>query len=357
MTTINDLSRSIAEILRHAYDARIASSLSFFLKLGYIDSNPQIILHHGITAKSPQIITNDATIYDLASLTKILGTTLSIARLSHELNLKHQPFWPGVSLQDMLAHRAGLKAHIKFYEELNFSCKNFTQNKQQVFAKLFSLTPSSDRSRVYSDLDFMALGFFLELYYKKPLFEIFLDSWKALNIEHDFQYFASKPSHYVIDAKNVAATGYCPRRQKIIRAQVHDRNCYFMGGMAGHAGLFSTMDSIKRMGQFFLKAVKNPTSPTDLVISSLAHSGWGFDKPDAQGTNRYLSENAFGHFGFTGTSLWIDPRAYENQGIIIALLTNRVNCSERPEGIFHLRLKINRAINEWHTQYRPDQTG
>jgi CubicO group peptidase (beta-lactamase class C family) len=190
----------------------------------------------------------------------------------------------------------------------------------------------------------MALGFFLERYYKKPLFDIFVDSWAAYNIKHDFKYFPSKPPSYLENQKNIATTGFCYRRQKLICGQVHDRNCYFMGGLAGHAGLFSTLDTVKSMGQFFLKAIKDPQSELDYYLSSYAKAGLGFDKPSIRGTNRHLSLTAFGHFGFTGTSVWIDPQACQKEGIIIALLTNRVNCSEKPEGIFDLRLKINQAI-------------
>ena len=117
-----------------------------------------------------------------------------------------------------------------------------------------------------------------------------------------------------------------------------------MGGLAGHAGLFGDLMSVKNIGRYFLSAFKAQKNPTEMVIADFARRGIAFDKPQPKGTTRHLSKEAFGHFGYTGTSLWIDPTACQSQGLVIALLTNRVNYSEKPEGIFWLRLAINQAI-------------
>jgi hypothetical protein len=88
----------------------------------------------------------------------------------------------------------------------------------------------------------------------------------------------------------------------------------------------------------------NPRTNHERLARFFAMRDLGFDKSTVIGTTRYFSDDAFGHFGFTGTSLWIDPRWLAGRGLVVTLLTNRVNVRENPAGIFWLRLAINRCL-------------
>src|SRR5690606_24508236 len=117
--------------------------------------------------------------------------------------------------------------------------------------------------------------------------------------------------------RRIAATENCPWRERIIWGEVHDPNASVMGGVAGHAGLFSTADDVLRFGQLFLDAWhgRNPSLPNERVREFAkrqhlpADSDWalGWDTPTkgASSSGQYFSEHSVGHLGFTGTSLWI----------------------------------------------------
>ena len=319
--------RVTSNLLEHAHALGIAKNLALSL-----DSKNYIA---GLSTNN--------TIYDLASLTKILGTTLALVKavLENKICLKEEPFsqWPGITVDYLLAHTSGLDAHVKFYELPNISQTDFSNNKKIIFNNLFEqpIITKPGTKKLYSDLNFLALGWLLEKRYKQNLDQIFKDTWDYLKINHKLNYFLSRdnlnPSYF----NYVAPTGYCPTRKKYVRAQVHDLNCYYLGGLAGHAGLFGDLASVSAFADFFLGCIKNPQNSFEKLIAQWAKTERGFHKPDKKGSTRSLSSQSFGHFGFTGTSLWVDPTACENLGRSFVLLTNRVESSLRPEGIFWLR--------------------
>lgn len=333
MTT--NLSHKLENIVNRAIHHGIATSISLFVGFDDKDSLDDI------TIESHQA----SPIYDLASITKISGTTIAVARavIEGKMGLDEQPFpsWP-ISIRSILTHTSGLPAHKKFYEDLPLSNKDFNRNLELIKKELFKIAPSSNKTRVYSDLGFIALGFLLEERLKKPLPEIFEECQKA--ISKDLQLFTIKSTTpFFTPEKHFAPTGFCHARGNDVLGQVHDPNCFFMGGHGGHAGQFGTLRDIKILGQFFLSAIKNPSSPLKDKLAQFINLGLGFDKRSHSGTQRSLSPKTFGHFGYTGTSLWIDP-SFKAQGLIVALLTNRVHKSTDPEDIFELRLNINQAI-------------
>jgi CubicO group peptidase (beta-lactamase class C family) len=347
MTSSKSLRSELEKLIERALLQRIATSISLYVGFGVHDSSKDIFLHGD--HKPGFIKTPHCTIYDLASLTKIIGTSVAIAKAISDgkMSLKETPFkeWPQVTIASLLAHTSGLQAHKKFYADLKLAPRNFSQNQQLIFNKLFSSTIENvPHEHVYSDLGFMALGFLLEKRLKKPLFEILKNAWNTLKIDEEFLWFPSMPLFFKSDNQLVAPTGFCHYRHNEIFAQVHDPNCYFLGGLAGHAGLFGTLGSVKNIGQYFLKATKKPTTKEQEILQLFARKALGFFRSTTRGTIRNLSPDAFGHFGYTGTSLWIDPVANNNQGIIIALLTNRVHCSNNTEGIYWLRLALHRMI-------------
>jgi serine-type D-Ala-D-Ala carboxypeptidase len=333
------LNTKLAQIIEEARIQGVASSISLFV--GFPTDASDITIHAGFT--DPGVTTSDHSIYDLASLTKMIGTTIAVAKAIDDqiIAIDERPFqaWPHASIKTLLAHTAGLPAHVRFHE--NLSGTDFENCRQRIKQELFTLSTHDTAERVYSDTGFIALGFLLEERLKKPLFEIFSDAWSALGTSSDFMWFASQdenPSNLSLIAKT-----YCYARNQRLRAQVHDYNCYFLGGLAGHAGLFGNLASVTTFGQRLLKVIKTPKNNLHKILADFACQGLGFDKPTATGSNSCLSTHAFGHFGYTGTSLWIDPD-YGPNGVVIALLTNRINESDKPEGIFWLRSAVNQAV-------------
>lgn len=328
------LSKELKNICEKAIDNGLATSISLFVGFDDKDSANDCKIISGSTTAE--------TIYDLASLTKICGTTIAMAQaiVDGKISLDERPFaaWP-ITVRSILTHTSGLPAHKRFYE-MPLSIKDFKNNLLTIKNELFSISPTSNKTRVYSDLGFIALGFLLEERLKKPLSEIFSES-----VPNNL-FFISSTSPFFKSEQNFAPTGFCPTRKNVVLAQVHDPNCFFMGGHAAHAGLFGTLDDVKLFGQFFLSAVKNPDTPLNAKLREFAKEGIGFDRRSHTGTQAPLSPRAFGHFGFTGTSLWMDP-GFSPHGLVVALLTNRVHKSEDPHGIYELRLKVNRAIRKF----------
>lgn len=333
--------KDLTAIVTHAAARKIASSISLHVSFG---DDKDIVIHHGRT--NQRTLTSAQTIYDLASLTKIVGTTIAIARAISlgKISLDEKPFasWPHTSVRQLLEHRAGLVAHVHFYNELKLSDQNFIANVDAILHHIFATTPAPTTERMYSDLGFIALGHLLEQLFNEPLYEVFRATWRTLGIE-DFPWF---PSTHTTRASlsSLAPTGVCIARKTKVIAQVHDANCYFMGGLAGHAGLFGTLAQAAAIGKLFLRIAHAPENYFENLIKHFAETGLGFDKRLPRGSMQHLSPRAFGHFGYTGTSLWIDPLINRKRGVVISLLTNRVNECELPEGIFWLRLAINRAI-------------
>jgi serine-type D-Ala-D-Ala carboxypeptidase len=156
--------------------------------------------------------------------------------------------------------------------------------------------------------------------------------------------------------RRVAATENCPWRERIVWGEVHDPNASAMGGVAGHAGLFSTADDVMRFGQLFLDAWhgRNPSLPAERVREFSkrqnlpADSDWalGWDTPTAgaSSSGKYFSANSVGHLGFTGTSIWIDLE----RELIVVMLTNRIHQVAK-RSRFELRPKVHDAIFEGFT--------
>lgn len=329
------LSQKLKQIIDQALQSEVATHISLFVGFGSLSESISLARGRAL----------DSTIYDLASLTKICGTTVAVAQaiIDGKMSLDERPFpaWP-INIRSILSHTSGLMAHKRFYEA-PLSVKNFEQNLLHIKKELFQIKPSAHFDRVYSDIGFIALGFLLEERYKKPLPQIFSENLAKLGI--DFFSIPSKPPTFISEL-DVAPTGFCKARNNYVRGQVHDPNCFFMGGYGAHAGFFGDLKNVALMGQFFLSAVKNPNSPLKDLLAQFAKKGLGFDKRSGTGTQSPFSPETFGHFGYSGTSLWIDPR-FGQKGLVVALLTNRVHKSVKPEGIYYLRLDINKAIKKF----------
>jgi CubicO group peptidase (beta-lactamase class C family) len=298
-----------------------------------------------------------ATIFDLASLTKPIATTTAVLQLVHEGAIalddpvsKLLPAFSerdkdGVTLRHLLTHSSGLKPWRAYHELLI--------EKQRKTGERILATPEAreliiDRTlrsglvhepgeaAVYGDLDFIALGALVEAVAQQPL-----DAWCAerifgpLDMSNSFfvRNTAAGSPLSEPERRKIAATENCPWRDRILWGEVHDPNASAMGGVAGHAGLFAPAADVMRFAQTLLDVYHGRSDflPRELLATFVArqklpaNSDWalGWDTPTkgASTSGAHFSANSVGHLGFTGTSLWIDLDAEA----IVVMLTNRVH--------------------------------
>jgi CubicO group peptidase (beta-lactamase class C family) len=287
------------------------------------------------------------TLFDLASLTKPLCTTLSILHLIATgklhwdeaclslLDLTISPEKNLITVKNILNHSSGLPSYKpyfeKFFPEFNETVKNSLIEK--ILEEPLEYLPATTCR--YSDLGFILLGKIIErltnksldIFYKKVVTDPLKLSLDLCFLPHN------QPSP--VSNHLVAATELCGWRNRIIQGEVHDEHCCLLGGVSGHAGLFGNVESVLTLCELILDIWKNrashPTFPNTLLQQALTTKhpteSWclGFDTPSPglSSSGRYFSSKSVGHLGFSGTSFWIDPE----RDIIIILLTNRIHPS------------------------------
>ncbi len=306
------------------------------------------------------------TIFDIASLTKVVATT-SLMLVAHCEGICHlddrlESFDWGVTLpseltevtlRQLLTHTGGFEAWLPLFEALFPASPNDdatsaearrAQATRYVLTQPLAYAPGTQVR--YSDAGFILLGYLLDRLYGQTLSTLFLDKVaNPLGLDaiaycplDDVSSFPHTPDAY-------AATEACGWRGRILVGEVHDENAWAMGGIAGHAGLFATAKAVWQFAQALLDTVAGRRSwlPPELLRQSwqrqLSPAGTtraiGWDTPNAIGSTSgdYFSSRSIGHLGFTGTSLWIDLE----RDVIVVLCTNRVHPSREANGIRQLR--------------------
>ena len=274
----------------------------------------------------------ERTIYDLASLTKVVGTTTAIMILFDEGKIrlddqvvKFIPEFTGgakdqITIRQLLEHRSGLPAGRDIWR--------IAHSPEEARAAVISSNLFAAPGQVYeySDLGADMLGFVIEAVSGETL-DKFLD-------RRVFTPLGMSDTHFRPDASlrgRIAPTELDPPRGYPLRGEVHDENAYALGGVAGHAGLFSTASDLSIFAQMLLN--RGSYNGTRIVADSTVAlftkraagtRALGWDTCDGHGScGEHLSATAYGHTGFTGTSLWIDPE----REMFVVLLTNRVHAA------------------------------
>lgn len=279
-------------------------------------------------------------IYDLASITKVVATTSAVMRLVDQKQLSlddkvvdHLPQFNGkqskyfkqksnTTIRHLMTHTAGLPPFKKY---------NLMEGSAE--ARLDSVmntepTIGLEEKTVYSDIGLITLGKVIE-----AVSGVSLDSLVDSLI---FDPLGMKSTYFKPPKKRmnrIVPTEYSTLYGELIRGYVHDENAHSLGGIAGHAGLFSTASDLAIFSQMMLNGgiygwkrifktntVEQFTQKANIIEGSSRALGWDTPSGKASG-GVYLSDESFGHTGYTGTSLWIDP---ENQMFVI-LLTNAVH--------------------------------
>ena len=309
------------------------------------------------------------SLYDLASLTKVVGTTTAIMMLAGEgaidLDAPVVRYLPefasgdgrkaAITIRDLLLHRGGLPPFIRYFEDLT----GLEPIRRAAFATPLETAPREEM--VYSDIGFMTLGWTVEAAGGRPL-DAFLEERLFDRLGMADTGFNPDPAEWVRTAPTEVDGAY---RGRHVVGEVHDENAWAMGGVSGHAGLFSTAADLavfvgllagggmletcafeagsglpcgarsvdvrrrilgeEAVGSFTVRAF--PASSRAL--------GWDTPSPGSSAGD-FFSARSFGHTGFTGTSIWVDP---ENE-LFVILLTNRVNPTRENARIFEFRPRV-----------------
>jgi CubicO group peptidase (beta-lactamase class C family) len=272
----------------------------------------------------------DESIYDLASLTKVVGTATAAMILYDEGRLeldapvsKYLPAFSGgtrddVTVRHLLTHTSGLPAG----RDLRRLAKSPWDARNIVMSTPLTCRPGA--CQVYSDLGADVLGFAVEAIAGQGL-DAFLK-------ERVFEPLGMSDTHFRPAASardRIAPTEVSSPRGYPLRGEVHDENAWALGGVAGHAGLFSTAADLSLFAQMMLNRgtfngvrIVSDTAVTRFTRRTSGKRALGWDTSDGEGTaGLHMGEQAYGHTGFTGTSLWIDP----DRDLFVILLTNRVH--------------------------------
>jgi len=294
--------------------------------VAYVGTPREIIYHGAIGYRQYGEVPSAAqrgTPYDVASLTKVVATTTAVMLLRDqgELSLDQQvshylphPAFRGVTLRHLMHHTGGLLAFSPWYREVGSA----NEMLQRVADGGLDYAPGT--RRVYSDIGYIMLGRIVEL--------VARDSLDAFCARHIFAplgmtHTAFKPP--LAWQALCAATEQCPWRGRLLVGEVHDENAAALGGVAGHAGLFSTTDDLAKFARGMLdgrvlspQTLDEVTRPGQVPFYPWQGLGWKMD-PWSSGAEGFLpSRTAFGHTGWTGTCIWVD----RGSGLFSILLSN-----------------------------------
>lgn len=288
--------------------------------------------------------------WDMASLTKVVGLTsglmqlVSAGKIDLDAPVQHYlPAWKGpnkdrVLVRQLSTHTSGLPA-FKAYDEIT--------HDPDSLAKLMFATPLDTlpgAKMVYSDIGAYMLGRIVEQVTGQSL-DLYLH-------DHVFEPAAMHETMFrppIALYPRIAPTEYdSTQRRRLVRGMVHDERAYYLGGVSAHAGLFSSAHDVARFVRMMMNGgvidgtrVLPAATIAQFTKRQVADRALGWQKPDgANSAGHRMPEEAFGHTGFTGTSIWVDPK----DDVFIVLLSNRVNPTRNNGKIGRVRTQLADAV-------------
>lgn len=296
------------------------------------------------------------SLFDLASLTKLFTGTALLALFDRRAFALDDPIvtvipeFAGrdirraqVTFRHLLTHSSGLPAHVNFRDELE---------SRAVINRLCSTplvyAPGSDA--IYSDLGFMLVGEAIARVRRQPL-EIIVKELVTDPLEIADVMYRPGPAL----TSRIVCTENDPWRRRLLRSEVHDENCWAMGGVAGHAGMFGTAAAVAEIAESYRgggaigarRVLQRPTARLAVRERARSRDGqerrglaWALKVSDESSCGHLFSSESFGHTGYTGTSVWVDP----TRELTVVLLTNRVHLTRNPESIRAVRIAVHDAV-------------
>lgn len=354
-------SRDIVADLTLNIDRRIDTLVERAIADSAMPGCQVVVMHHGrmlvnrtygrLTYDPTSPAVTPQTLYDIASLTKVAATTLAVMHLVDEdevgVNDKLSKYLPylkktdkeDITLKQALSHCAGLKAFDALWQQ--------TGERDSILLLIAASELRPDDKYCYSDFGFMLLADLVERVSGVPL-DRYVDSlfYQPMGLWHTM---------FNPTARRSAQLSIAPTEQDTLRGlicgTVHDPNAYAMGGVSGHAGLFSTADEMARLmqmlldggvynGRRYLKEKTVRTFTSRHFEKQGNRRALGFDKQllvpskNAQ-TSPFASQASYGHTGFTGTMVWVDP----DYDLVYVFLSNRVHPSATPNKLAQLNVR------------------
>lgn len=348
------LTARLSEVLREAVERNQIAGAEAMVLLG-----DKVVYHgaEGFLQKVLQPVPIDkGALFDLASLTKVVVTTTSLMILldrgeidlsdpvSKHLSDFRREGYENITLRSLLTHTSGLPHLTGFFEK--------HRGKVIYRRNLFDLPLRAEpgTTRVYSDTGMIVAGWVVE-----EVAGMRLDRFASENIFKPLGMTSTGYNPPYREWTRTAATEYCPWRDKILRGEVHDENAWSLGGVAGHAGLFSTAADLAVFCRMMLQegewngvrilsaeSVRKMTTPQPIPDYEFQGLGWQIQEERGQKTGSLISPRTYGHTGFTGTSLWLDP----DYDLAVILLTNAVHPSRITAERAPVREGFHRIVSE-----------
>ncbi len=344
-------------LLENALAEKQASAIAFLLRRpGKKDVEHYLGSHAWPGLGCAERPVAEDSIFDLASVSKILSTVslLLIAESEGKIAFtdpvqKYFTLFPRAetTLLDLMVHRSGLPAHIEFFRFFQEGRAQMGDQKPLLSWICEAGFPNLGQ-QVYSDLGFMLLGLLLESLYGKNLPELFhermvgrlkLESSGYVTLPH-----APAPARMyglLAEKSRFVATETCPWRKKTLQGEVHDDNCWSLGGYAGHAGLFSTLrESVVLFEHLWKQAKANPSFLARRIEAPGIFSYGFMTYPGLRPFPGPGFAGALGHTGYTGTSAWF----HEPSGTMAILLSNRVHPARTDSRWIDTRLEFHKQV-------------
>lgn len=284
----------------------------------------------GTTDWNGSVAVDSQTVWDIASLTKVTGMTSAIMQLVESGRVKldapaqrYVPEWQGpnkerVTIRHLLTHTSGLPS-FRAYDRI-------TTRADSIAALIMAepLTWAPGDTMVYSDLGAYILGRVVE--------RVSGESLDQYVVRHVFAPLGMNDTRYNPPAAwraRIAPTEIDSLRGGKVHGAVHDERAYYLGGVSAHAGIFSSARDLARLARLYLNdgtldgvRLFSPQTIATFTARQRDSRALGWEKPTGRNSaGRCMSERAFGHTGFTGTSMWMDPE----HDLFVILLSNRVN--------------------------------
>jgi len=308
-----------------------------------------------LTYDDTSAIVTKNTIYDLASLTKVIATTtatmLCYDRKLFSLDDLVSKYLPRfgcngkqiITIKNLLLHTSGLPAFIRYYKT--------TKNAEEVLKQIYSckLSYKTGTETVYSDLGMIVMGKIIEKVTGKSLDDFYKEEiFDPLGMNHT--YF-NPPDSLKYKIAPTEIDNYW--RHRLIWGEVHDETASLLNGVAGHAGLFSIAEDISKLinvilnegilnGRQFIKPETVKLFTTKYSDQSTRALGWDTKSKEKSTAGDLFSMSSFGHTGFTGTSVWVDP----SRNLFVIFLTNRVYPTRKNHKISRIRPTLHNLIIE-----------
>ncbi len=322
------------------------------------ENGPVEVVCAGTTQKDgdKKIVPN--TLFDIASVTKIFATSATLRMVDRgelPLDVPLKELVPALAagkqgsavLAELLAHEAGFPDWLPLFEQVPIMQRGTPAAKEIIVQLALRAEGSAlpGEKTLYSDLGFIVLQHILEAT-GGSLLDHLLKNEIMEPVGLGKTRFNAKMS---APSADVAATEFCPWRGRVLAGEVHDDNAWSMGGVSAHAGLFAPASDVATFGAVWLAARKQGSYISrDLAVAATTPRrlgrglGWDFKSPTGSSAGGRFGARSFGHLGFTGCSLWVDP----DRNLSVALNTNRVHFGRNNVSIREFRPRFHDLLIE-----------